>query len=35
MSKYECPDCGQSGEPKAKDCCDTCIGVFFMEGEAL
>lgn len=26
---YECPDCNQSGEPKAKDCCDTCINVFF------
>jgi hypothetical protein len=29
MNNYECPDCGQSGEPRAKDCCDTCIGVFF------
>lgn len=31
MKDYECPDCGQSGEPKAFDCCDTCILKFYFD----
>jgi hypothetical protein len=33
MTRYVCPDCGQTGEPKAKDCCDTCIETFFLNEE--
>lgn len=30
METYTCPDCGTAGNPLAKDCCDTCIIVFFL-----
>lgn len=31
ITGFTCPDCGASGEPKAKDCCDECVLKFYTE----
>ena len=33
IKDYQCDECGATYDSKAVDCCDECVGLFFVAGE--